>query len=218
MIPHISSEAHDEAGSIEWALQGVQRVLAVAMPGSSVGTASHQGSAPSTPTRAAAKSNMHQTPASPRSVASSSAGQVVAEASPARSVAAAAGGGDGGFIKPAYYNAPADGSVAESLAALKESLMGRGVQGIVAIGRKFRIIDDDGSKSISLPEWRKAMAEHRLEGVLSEQQIEVCPRGLLPAMLLYTRGFLRRLCFLTSTATPPAASASMSSLSAFAAK
>ena len=35
-------------------------------------------------------------------------------------------------------------------------------------------MDDDGNKQIEMPEWRKALAEHRLEGTLSEQQVNVC--------------------------------------------
>lgn len=219
-IPHISGEKLDDTASTAWALQGVQRVLSVAMPSSGAASPARFSGVPSTPPRSAAKSNQQSIPTSPASASSALAGNAIAPSSPTPSkaassagpAAAAAAAGDGGFIKPAFYTAPEDPSVAEALAALQGSLMGRGVHGIVAIGRKFRIIDDDGSKQISLPEWRKAMAEHKLDGVLSEEQVEVrsvvalasCNGNAHPAPVCR--------CFsATSTATTPAASALTSS-------
>ena len=168
----------DGQSGVEWALQGVQRVLSIAVPSSGANSPARFSSAPSTPPRSPAQKQQQSIAASPVSLSSPAAGHASVPSSPTPSkgtptAAAAAGGGDGGIIQPAFYTAPEDVRVAEALKALQMSLMGRGVRGIVAIGRKFRIIDDDGSKQISLPEWRKAMAEHKLEGVLSEQQIEV---------------------------------------------
>ena len=44
-------------------------------------------------------------------------------------------------------------------ANLQRELKSRGARGIIGLQRKFRIIDDDGSKSLSLGEFKKAMAE-----------------------------------------------------------
>ena len=42
---------------------------------------------------------------------------------------------------------------------IKNELKSRGANGFIGLQRKFRIMDDDGSKSLSLPEFRKAMKE-----------------------------------------------------------
>ena len=42
---------------------------------------------------------------------------------------------------------------------LKGELSRRGAKGIVGLGRKFKIMDDDGSKSLDLSEYKKAMKE-----------------------------------------------------------
>lgn len=62
-----------------------------------------------------------------------------------------------------------DADVMSTLAKLKETLMARGVVGIVSIGRKFRIIDDDNSGHLCLEEFKKAMMEHTMD--LTENQI-----------------------------------------------
>jgi Ca2+-binding EF-hand superfamily protein len=46
---------------------------------------------------------------------------------------------------------------------LRASLGQRGVVGIVSIGKKFRIIDDDNSNLLSLEEFKKAMNEHTMD-------------------------------------------------------
>lgn len=38
-----------------------------------------------------------------------------------------------------------------------------GLRGIAGIGRKFRIIDDDGNRQLSLEEFSKAIKEHALD-------------------------------------------------------
>lgn len=45
------------------------------------------------------------------------------------------------------------------LAKLKSQLSMRGAKGIVGLGRLFKIMDDDGSNSLSFPEFKKAMKE-----------------------------------------------------------
>ena len=55
------------------------------------------------------------------------------------------------------------GSISAILERLREELARRGARGIVGIGRKFRIMDDDGSKSLSLGEFKKAMRECSLD-------------------------------------------------------
>lgn len=45
-----------------------------------------------------------------------------------------------------------------------------GHRGIAGLGRKFRIIDDDGNRQLSLSEFTKAIHEHALN--LSETEIE----------------------------------------------
>jgi Ca2+-binding EF-hand superfamily protein len=48
------------------------------------------------------------------------------------------------------------------LSQLKESLVARGSIGIIGLQRKFRIMDDDGSKSLSFSEFKKAIRESSL--------------------------------------------------------
>jgi Ca2+-binding EF-hand superfamily protein len=53
----------------------------------------------------------------------------------------------------------ADPGTTKNLDQLREQLISRGARGIVGLQRKFRIIDDDGSKTINLVEFKKAMKE-----------------------------------------------------------
>uniref|UniRef100_A0A6U0WUQ8 EF-hand domain-containing protein n=1 Tax=Rhizochromulina marina TaxID=1034831 RepID=A0A6U0WUQ8_9STRA len=48
------------------------------------------------------------------------------------------------------------------LRRLKQSLRRRGTMGIAKLGKKFRIIDDDGSGTLDLAEFTKCLTEHRL--------------------------------------------------------
>jgi len=48
------------------------------------------------------------------------------------------------------------------LTKLKAELRSRGGQGFIALQRKFRIMDDDGSKTLDLGEYKKAMKEMNL--------------------------------------------------------
>lgn len=50
----------------------------------------------------------------------------------------------------------------ELLNRFRETLKARGASGIFGLQRKFKIIDDDNSKSISLAEFTKAIGEHAL--------------------------------------------------------
>ena len=52
---------------------------------------------------------------------------------------------------------------------LREQLVSRGARGMVGLQRKFRIIDDDNTKSLSLSEFKKAMKECSLK--LSDIQL-----------------------------------------------
>jgi Ca2+-binding EF-hand superfamily protein len=42
---------------------------------------------------------------------------------------------------------------------VRQHFLDRGIRGIVQLQRRFRIMDDDNSKTISLPELKKAMRE-----------------------------------------------------------
>jgi hypothetical protein len=57
------------------------------------------------------------------------------------------------------------------LKKLKTQLNARGAKGILGMGRLFRIMDDDGSNSLSFAEFRKAMKECKM--VLSEVELLV---------------------------------------------
>lgn len=46
-----------------------------------------------------------------------------------------------------------------ALTELREQLISRGAKGIIGLSRKFRIFDDDGSKSLSLSEFKKGIKE-----------------------------------------------------------
>ena len=54
---------------------------------------------------------------------------------------------------------------------IREKLTKRGVRGIISIGKNFRIIDDDNSKSISFSEFKKASKDFRFE--LNDEEIEL---------------------------------------------
>jgi len=55
------------------------------------------------------------------------------------------------------------------LQQFKAAVKARGAYGIIGIGRAFRIIDDDGSKSLSISEFKKAVSEYGLS--LSELEM-----------------------------------------------
>jgi hypothetical protein len=46
-----------------------------------------------------------------------------------------------------------------ALTELREQLRSRGAKGIIGLARKFRIFDDDGSKSLSMSEFKKGIKE-----------------------------------------------------------
>ncbi|GLE00264.1 hypothetical protein PINS_up008991 [Pythium insidiosum] len=56
------------------------------------------------------------------------------------------------------------------LERLRQSLYQNGARGIAGLGRKFRIIDDDGNRQLSLLEFAKAIREHALD--FSETEVE----------------------------------------------
>ena len=53
--------------------------------------------------------------------------------------------------------------VGKLLTQLRASLKKHGAKGIIGLGRKFRIIDDDGSGHLSKSEFQKAVKEHVLD-------------------------------------------------------
>ena len=48
---------------------------------------------------------------------------------------------------------------------LRTELKSRGAHGIHGLGRKFKIMDDDGSKSLNMAEFKKAMKEMNIESL-----------------------------------------------------
>ncbi|CAE7608885.1 CAPSL [Symbiodinium microadriaticum] len=58
---------------------------------------------------------------------------------------------------------PEEADYATLLEKFRETLKARGASGIFGLQRKFRIMDDDNSKSISMAEFSKAVKEHTLE-------------------------------------------------------
>ena len=72
--------------------------------------------------------------------------------------AGARGGGGGGNLGVLCNK----GNIDDILAKLKVELVNRGARGMSGIARKFRIIDDDNSKSIDSDEFAKAMKECNL--------------------------------------------------------
>ena len=80
--------------------------------------------------------------------------------SSARSGSAGSVGSAGGGGGEAKETAPF--GVQLTLNTLKQSLAAHGARGIHGLGRKFRIMDDDGSGTLSYDEFTKALKEHSL--------------------------------------------------------
>jgi hypothetical protein len=57
---------------------------------------------------------------------------------------------------------PTTSSVDDLMGAFRATLKARGAHGICGISKKFRIVDDDNSGTITLPEFEKMVAEHAL--------------------------------------------------------
>ena len=60
------------------------------------------------------------------------------------------------------YTSKQDKSNEELLNYLRNKIVCRGVRGINGLKRVFRIMDDDGSKVLSLAEFGKAMQDYRI--------------------------------------------------------
>jgi len=60
-------------------------------------------------------------------------------------------------------------SVASTISQIKAELANRGSRGIIGLSRKFRSMDDDGSKTLSFAEFKKALTEMRF--ALSEREL-----------------------------------------------
>ena len=72
---------------------------------------------------------------------------------------------------PNAASSTVDHGTASILVKLKKELSSRGAKGIVGMGRKFRIMDDDGSKSLNMAEFKKAMKEMNMG--LSDKELRV---------------------------------------------
>lgn len=48
------------------------------------------------------------------------------------------------------------------LEKVRSRIKERGARGIIGIGRSFRIIDDDGSKSLNVDEFSKCLRDYRI--------------------------------------------------------
>eukprot|EP01039_Chlorochromonas_danica_P000069 gene69-75_t len=95
-------------------------------------------------------------------------------------------------------------AVAYLVGKLKEEMRARGAHGFVGMQRKFRIIDDDNSKSLSYPEFKKAMKELNMQ--LSDSEMRTLKgitgakrrsalnhfRGTIPAGVLPGTGLPQR--------------------------
>lgn len=62
------------------------------------------------------------------------------------------------------------GTTGSALDDLREQLKARGAKGIIGLSRKFRIMDDDNSKSLSMSEFKKGVRECSLN--LTELQLQ----------------------------------------------
>lgn len=60
------------------------------------------------------------------------------------------------------YSSKQDRSNEELLNYLRSKIVSRGARGINGLKRVFRILDDDGSKELSLQEFGKAMQDYRI--------------------------------------------------------
>lgn len=57
------------------------------------------------------------------------------------------------------------------LERVRQRIMARGARGIVGIGRSFRIIDDDGSRSLNNAEFMKCLSDYRISEDPEEQSL-----------------------------------------------
>ena len=82
------------------------------------------------------------------------------------------GGGTRSDIGAGGYAGAGDGEadVGLTMERLRTTLAIRGAKGIIGLGRSFRIMDDDGSKSLSPYEFSKAMADFGMS--LSEAEVK----------------------------------------------
>jgi len=64
------------------------------------------------------------------------------------------------YAAAAAAAAPAETEISHPLLdVLREKLTARGAKGLIGLQRAFRIMDDDGSQALNLPEFKKAMKE-----------------------------------------------------------
>lgn len=71
----------------------------------------------------------------------------------------------------AVAQARGSGDISGIMEKLKQQLAMRGARGIIGLSRKFRIMDDDGTKSLSISEFKKGMRECSLD--ISEQEMNI---------------------------------------------
>eukprot|EP01035_Chromulina_nebulosa_P017555 gene17555-23119_t len=65
----------------------------------------------------------------------------------------------------------ADAGVQFLISRLKQAMKSRGANGFIGLQRVFRIMDDDGSKSLNLAEFKKAMKEMKID--INETELRV---------------------------------------------
>ena len=75
-------------------------------------------------------------------------------------------------LSPHKSLAPSDRQQSEEvLENIRSKLAARGTRGILGLARQFKIMDDDNSKSLSLPEFTKAMHDYRID--ISDPQLQL---------------------------------------------
>lgn len=60
------------------------------------------------------------------------------------------------------YGSPSNENAEAILEKLRKNLASRGVNGIIGIGKVFRIADDDNSGALNAEEFKKSMREHKV--------------------------------------------------------
>jgi uncharacterized tellurite resistance protein B-like protein len=93
--------------------------------------------------------------------------------SPARSTLSGGGGSISNLsttMSKANIKPIDSASYVKPLQQLKAALKERGATGIIGLGRLFRIMDDDGNKSLNVNEFKKAMSEFNLH--LNDDEIK----------------------------------------------
>ena len=59
----------------------------------------------------------------------------------------------------------------ELLASLKKTLLARGTKGVIGLGKLFKIIDDDNSKTLDFTEFKKVCKDFRLK--FNDEEVQI---------------------------------------------